>query len=189
VADRGEANRVKQRKYSREQQVVMFSDIARFARLFVHEDDQKIDFVQRYYELSGDQIVEQGGRIVKYIGDAMLSVFPAGLEKAAVRCALDTERAFDDLVGELGLDPEVRLHTGINTGMVYTGVFGHRSLQGRDVFGNTVNEASIMTRGQGVCITEAVCKAIGDAFRTERLPDIQVKWQSVPIKAWRVIGD
>jgi adenylate cyclase len=167
----------------------MFSDIQRFARLFENEDDQKIDFVQGYYELSGDRIVEQGGSIVKYIGDAILAVFPAGRERAAVRCAIDTERDFENLVEEMNLDPELILNTGINSGEVYTGIFGHRSLQGADIFGNTVNEASIMMRGKGICITEAVKNAIGDSFRTERLPDLQVKWRSEPIKAWRVLGD
>ncbi len=167
----------------------MFSDIQRFARLFLNEDDQKIDFVQGYYELSGDRIIEQGGRIVKYIGDAILSVFPSGRERAAVRCAIDTERDFEILVKDMNLDPEVALNTGINSGEVYAGIFGHRSLRGEDIFGNTVNEASMMTRGKGICITEAVKNAIGDSFRTEKLPDVQVKWKSEPIKAWRVLGD
>ena len=58
-----------------------------------------------------------------------------------------------------------------------------------DIFGNTVNEAAMMMRGKGICITERVKEAIGGAFRTERLPDLQVKWQSEPIKAWRILGD
>ncbi len=174
--------------YSRERRVVMFADIQRFARLFLSEDAQLIDFIQRYYELSGDHIVAGGGRIVKYIGDSVLSVFPAGQEEAAVRCAIDTERAFSALVKKLNFDPEVALDSGINSGEVYMGVFGHRSLQNEDIFGNTVNETAIMMRGKGISVTEVVNEAVGEIYETERLPDVQVKWQSEPIKAWRVIG-
>ena len=169
--------------------MVMFSDIRRFARLFLSEDTQLIDFVQAYYELSGDRIVARGGRIVKYIGDSILSVFPAGQEEAAVRCAIDTERAFSALVKKLNLDPEVALDSGINSGEVYMGVFGHRSLQNKDVFGNTVNEAAmVMRQGKGISVTEVVNEAIGRIIETERLPDLQFKWRPEPIKAWRVIG-
>jgi len=167
----------------------MFADIQRFARLFLSEDTQLIDFIQSYYELSGDLIVAGGGRIVKYIGDCVFSVFPAGQEKAAVRCAIDTERAFNVLVKKLNLDPEVVLDFGINSGEVYMGVFGHRSLQNQDIFGNTVNEAAMAMRGKGISVTEVVNDAITGVFKTERLPDIQVKWQSEPIKAWRVLGE
>ena len=173
---------------SRESRVVMFADIRRFARLFVSEDTQLIDFIQKYYELSGDRIVEKGGRIIKYIGDSIFSVFPAAQEEAAVRCAIDTERAFNALVKELNLDPEVGLDSGINSGELYMGVFGHRSLQNEDVFGNTVNEAAMLVRGQGISVTEAVKEAVGGIFETERLPDVLVKWRSEPIKAWRVLG-
>ena len=174
--------------WSRERRVVMFADIRRFARLFLSEDTQLIDFIQAYYELSGDRIVERGGRIVKYIGDSVFSVFPAGQEEAALRCAIDTERAFSALVKKLNLDPEVALDSGINSGEVYMGVFGHGSLQNEDVFGNTVNEAAMVMRGKGISVTEVVNEAIGGIFETERLPDVQVKWRSEPIKAWRVLG-
>ena len=175
--------------YSRERRVVMFADIQRFARLFLSEDTQLIDFIQSYYELSGDRIVAEGGRIVKYIGDSVLSVFPAGTEAAAVRCAIDTESAFSVLVKKLNLDSEVALNSGINSGELYMGVFGHRSLQNEDIFGNAVNEAAMMMRGKGISVTEIVHNVISKIFETERLPDFQVKWQSEPIKAWRVLGE
>ena len=105
-----------------------------------------------------------------------------------MRCAIDTERAFNALVKELNLDPEVGLDSGINSGELYMGVFGHRSLQNEDVFGNTVNEAAMLVRGQGISVTEAVNEAVGGIFETERLPDVLVKWRSEPIKVWRVLG-
>jgi adenylate cyclase len=174
--------------YRRERRVVMFTDIRRFARLFQSGDPRLMDFIQEYYELSGDHIVRGGGQIIKYIGDSVLSLFPEGAEKEAVRCAVETESDFKALVEKHGLDPEVSLDAGISSGEVYIGVIGHRSLRHSDVFGETVNKAAILTRGEGVIIDEVVHRAAGGVFRTTKLPDVPLKWRPEPIRAWRVEG-
>jgi class 3 adenylate cyclase len=58
------------------------------------------DFLQEMYEKLGDIIVEHGGAIVKYLGDALLCVFPTDSENEAVDCALKLRPAFAQEVVE-----------------------------------------------------------------------------------------
>lgn len=131
--------------------------------------------------------MSHGGTIVKYLGDSMLCVFSDGAERQAVACALEMRPTFATLARQRDLPPDTELEVGIASGEVATGVFGHRSLRMRDVFGEVVSVAETIGHHEGIAVTEGVRDAVHTTYETRRLPDLKVKWQDEPLRIWEVV--
>lgn len=144
------------------------------------------DFLQQVYEKLGDVIVEHGGEILKYMGDAILCIFPSGSENQAVGCALELRETFSNIVGERDL-AETELEIGIGSGEVGIGIFGHESLRQKDVFGEEVNRAATIGHHRGIAITGNVHDQVETNYATRRLPDRKVKWQDEPLRVWEIV--
>jgi class 3 adenylate cyclase len=167
--------------------VVLFCDIHCFSRVARALGDALPGFIQSFYQLVGDAVVSQGGRLLKYIGDSVLAVFPEGAEAAAVRSALAMRSGFPRIVPPLAAGIGTVLEVAIGCGPVWHGVFGHGSLRMEDVFGETVSETAILSHTQGIALTGAVRNAVAARFPTERQPDVTPKWRQEPLQWWRVI--
>jgi len=170
-----------------EERVVLFADVHDYSRVSRALGVDAYDFLQEMYEKLGDIIVEHGGTIVKYLGDALLCVFPAGTENEAVDCALKLRPAFAQIVSHRGLSVETELEIGLGSGQVATGIFGHRTLLQWDVFGEEVNRAATIGHHRGIAITERVYDRVRSNYPVRRLPDFSVKWQTEPLKVWEVV--
>ena len=77
--------------------LVAFSDLTRFARF---ANDQPLaelfELLSDYYELAGDIVEGAGGRVIKFIGDAIVVVFGAfGNQDGHARKAIDSALALD----------------------------------------------------------------------------------------------
>ena len=171
----------------RVEQVIMFCDIANFMRLSTALGERMAEFVQAFYETAGEPIVRHGGRILKYIGDSILSAFPRGGEREAVQCAIDSRRGFADLLKRYSVDEGAKLGAAISSGTVTRGLFGHGSLKLDDLMGEAVAHASILTRFGGITITEKVRDAVAGRFSTEELPPVPLKWKNETLRAWAVV--
>ena len=168
--------------------VIMFIDVHNFSLVRHLLGERSPNFLQQMYQALGDLILAQGGEIIKYLGDGMLALFPAGAERAAVGCALGLRQAFDELVRRHRLPPEVELEVGLTAGEVVIGTAGHTSLRVREVFGRQVDQAAMIGHHRGVAITEAVYDQIQGAYRTAPLPDLKPKGQTKPLRLWEVKG-
>ncbi len=169
--------------------VVLFCDISGFMRLACSIGERMTAFVQEFYRMVGDAVVGGGGRIVKYIGDAVLVVFPGGGETEAVRCALRMRGGFTELMGRHASGDGARLEVAISSGEVVEGIFGHDSLRLYDIMGETVAHAAIMNRFPGIIVTAKVHDAAGGEFRMEEMPPVPPKWGGEPLRAWRVLEE
>lgn len=167
--------------------VVLFADVHNFSRALPRLAKGLHTFLQEIYERLGDTIVAHQGEIIKYMGDALLCVFPAGHEVDAVRCALEMRQIFAGLVDSRELPPDTELEVGIGSGQVAVGVFGHSTLQQKDVFGEEVNRAATIGHHRGIAITEHVYDKVKRTYETRRLPDVPVKWQEEPLRVWEVL--
>ena len=166
--------------------VVMFCDISGFMRLAVSLGDRMPGFVQEFYEMAGDAVVDGGGRLVKYIGDSVLCVFPGGREPDAVRCARRMRGDFVRLLGRYAPDGVARLEVAISSGEVTEGIFGHDSLRLYDVMGEAVAHAAVLNRLPGIKVTGDVRDAVGSVFRTTEMPAVPLKWSREQLQAWIV---
>jgi class 3 adenylate cyclase len=70
---------------------------------------------------------------------------------------------------------------------VATGIFGHRSLRQRDIFGEAVNEAAVIGHHRGIAVTGPVHEAVKKNFQTRALPSLKVKWLDQALELWEVI--
>lgn len=167
--------------------VVLVCDISGFMRLARSLGARMPEFVQRYYETAGDAVVASGGSILKYMGDSILCVFPAGREKSAVRCAIRMREAFAALLARHAPGEGARLEAAVSCGPVTRGLFGHPSLQLDDVMGEAVAHAAVLNRVSGINVTDQVRAGLGAEFRLAELPPVPLKWSSESLRAWQVL--
>ena len=136
---------------------ITFFDLSRFAEWSsVDEDERVAAFLQQFYVLAHERLEPAGCRIVKFIGDAGLAVFPTDRAEDAIfaLCALaDEVRA---VAREVGLDSY--LNTNVHVGPVISGSFGPEGKERFDVIGKAVNVAARLGR-RGVVLS-------AQAFRT-----------------------
>jgi len=133
-----------------------FSDIASFSTFSEKlSPSELVAFLNRYLSAMSDILLDQGGTIDKYEGDAIISFFgaPIDMENHAVCCvlaALKQQRALADLREvwkEEGL-PEVHIRIGINSGPMVVGNMGTELSMNYTIMGDHVNLAA---RLEGVC--------------------------------------
>ena len=169
-----------------EERVVLFADVHNYFGISHELGVDAYGFLQEMYEILGDIIVAQGGAIVKYLGDALLCVFPVDAENEAVDCALKLRPAFTQIVSRRGLSVETDLEIGISSGQVATGTFGHRTLLQWDVFGEEVNRAETIGHHRGIAITERVYDRVKSNYSVRQVPDFS-KRQTEPLKIWEIV--
>jgi adenylate cyclase len=169
--------------------VILFCDISGFMRLAASLGSRMPAFVQAFYEMAGGALVGLGGRIVKYIGDGVLGVFPDGREPEAVQCALRMRAGFKDLLGRHAPGDGAELEVAISSGEVVEGVYGHESLRLHDVMGEAVAHAAVLNRIPGITVSREVRDAVRAKYRTKELPAVPLKWRNDPLEAWQVQGE
>ena len=176
---------------------VMFADIRGFTAMSeMMEPGRVVEILNEYFTRVSDVILDYGGMIDKYIGDAVMAVFGAPLSKGqdsanAVNAAIQIQR----LLIELNRDavarhwPELRVGIGINTGMVTAGNIGSPKRLDYTVVGDSVNTASrLMTNaaGQQILISHATAAELADRFDLEELPPLCVKGRIEPVHVFSV---
>lgn len=168
-----------------EEHVIMFVDVHNYSLAF---DDllEGYGFLQEMYEKLGDLTVSAGGEIIKYLGDAILSIFSADYAIQAVACGQKMRQVFAEMVVSKGLSEETVLEVGIGAGQIAVGVCGHRTLRQKDIFGEEINRVAQIGHYRGVAITEPVYEQIKASHQTRRLPDLTTKKAGQQIKVWAV---
>src|ERR1044071_1977565 len=176
---------------------VMFADIRGFTTMSEEmEPSRVVEILNEYFTRVTDVIFDNGGRLDKYIGDAVMAVFGAPISKgndaaAAVNSAIQIQR----LLVELNRDaaarewPELRVGIGINTGSAIAGNIGSPRRLDYTVVGDAVNtEERLMTNAAGgqILISESTARKLGKTFDLERLPELKVKGRSEAVPVFRV---
>src|SRR5687768_6488374 len=111
---------------------VCFADIAGYTELSSRNEGEAVAGVELLQHVAREAVAERGGRIVKFIGDAVLAEFPSTHE--AVRAAIDLRDRF--AAGARSQDLEsVDLRVSVHVGDILTATDG-------DVYGDGVNIAS-----------------------------------------------
>jgi adenylate cyclase len=192
---RGESHRV----------TVLFSDIRNFTtiseKLTPH---QVVDLLNAYFSRVCEPILEQGGTVDKFIGDAVMAFFgaPAPYDdhaERALRAAVavaDLAREFRPWVKERfdSMDlPEFRIGIGLHTGEVVVGSIGSPKRLHFTAIGDTVNAASrleSLTKDLGWTIVASaeVIRAADGVAVTGRRETVTVKGRQAAIEVFEVIG-
>ena len=167
--------------------IILFCDCHDFSRLQLTINGPLLDFMDSFYQKCGECLVASGGRIVKYIGDAILAVFPEGSADEAVAAGACLRAEYAALVATVQTDVDSDMEVGISCGEVEEGVVGHRSLRNLDLFGECVNEAAMIGHHRGIAVTEAVRALLSDRTTVRRLKPFHPKWRTDPLTVWEIV--
>jgi predicted ATPase/class 3 adenylate cyclase len=170
---------------------VMFSDLRGFTRLFEHLGAAEGFGVLNAYLGTVSPIIERnGGFVDKFIGDAIMALFP-GEADGAVRAAVEMASAVRALNGSGRLPPGIQLASGVglHAGPVMLGAVGASDRLDLTAIGDTVNTASRIegltsALGAPVLISEAVRDRLraSTARDVRRLGPVRVYGRQHPIE-------
>ncbi len=127
---------------------VLFCDIRNFTALSETMSPQEnFNFLNSYLVQMEPVITAHGGFIDKYIGDAIMALFPDSPDEA-LRCGQAMLRQLDDYNfgrQRAGYRP-IKIGIGINTGIVILGTIGGAARMDGTVIGDAVNLAARLER-------------------------------------------
>ena len=156
-----------------------FFDLSRIGEWSSSEDDAHVaGFFQAFYELAAEHVAPAGGRIVKFMGDAGLAVFPELSAEAGIVALCDFAAAARALGGQFGLD--TYLNVNVHVGPVLAGRFGPKGDERYDVIGKTVNVAARLGR-RGVTLSAQAFRCLSPEGRQrfeKIMPPITYRFRS-----------
>jgi adenylate cyclase len=139
-----------------------------------------LEMLNAYFELVAQAVTPRGGEILRFMGDAMLILFPADKKgRLGAACAAATDAALDAFARAETLNhrrrldgcPEIRFGVGLNAGQVVYGNVGAPDRLDFTVIGPAVNRAArleSMTKDLGVplLMTATFAAALGRPVRS-----------------------
>jgi adenylate cyclase len=178
-----------------------FSDIAGFTTFSEKlEPEQLTKLMNTYLGHMTDTVLETGGTLDKYIGDAVMAFWGAplpveGHALVACKAALTNQAKLVKLREEWAKAgwPPVHNRIGLNTGPAIIGNMGSPKRFSYTAIGDNVNLASRLEGankpyGTGIMISESTRKAAGDAVEVRELDYIKVKGKNLPIRVYELLG-
>ena len=144
--------------------VIAFTDFSGFKHVAARVSDAEIaDTMDDFYQLATALVEKARGRVVKFIGDAALIVFPGDKPDEALRAILALRAEADRFM--IDRDWECRFGAKVHIGQVIAGDFGARGAKRYDVMGRDVN-ATAMLKGDPnrIILSDAMRAAVSPAL-------------------------
>ena len=144
--------------------VLLAVDLAGYARCTAGLEAIAVaTFLDEWYRQCAAEIRARGGRVVKYIGDGCLAVFPDERGPDAIAAA----RALSDALAPLRARHGWRVELGANVhaATVAAGDYGPDDDRRYDVIGAGVNHLFLMGGGAGVRISEPIYRQLASDAR------------------------
>ncbi len=176
---------------------IVFTDLKDSTALAERLDPEALHEVkERYFGAMAAEITRHGGKIEKYIGDAIMAVF--GLPRAheddglrAVRAAAGMQVALAKVNADLAERFGVTLanRTGVNTGEVVANA--DSGANQKLATGDAVNVAARLEQAaplNGIYLGEVTYRLVRDAVEVEAVEPLELKGKSRPVAAYRLIS-
>jgi class 3 adenylate cyclase/tetratricopeptide (TPR) repeat protein len=181
---------------TRKMVTILFSDLTDFTPLTEQLDPESLhEVMARYFTAMRAVIDRHGGRVEKYIGDAIMAIFgiPRLHEDDAIRaarCALEMREALADLNEQIAPGWHVTLHAryGICTGEVAFAPVGASPFF---ALGDAVNVAQRLQTAAStdtVLLDPQTARLLHGEARLEALEPLILKGKSVPVDVWRLLA-
>lgn len=143
--------------------LIAFVDLTRFAALSEQVSDTELAAaIDAYYERVAQTVSAAGGRVVKFIGDAALIVFPEEAVDRGLQALLDLKDFVDRDMEARGWG--CRLAVKAHFGEVIAGPFGAAGDKRFDVLGRAVITAAKLS-STGVTLSEAAFRMLGPGLQ------------------------
>lgn len=180
---------------------VLFSDVKGFSRVAEGLAPTKlVALLNEYLTAMTDVVVEHGGVIDKYLGDALMAEFgvPVPLDDHAVRACRAALRMRDEL-RRLRADwerremPALHARIGINTGRVLVGNLGSYRMMDYTCMGDQVNLASRMEGankeyGTQILVSEFTWREVQVHFVGREIDRVRVPGRNEPVAVHELVA-
>jgi adenylate cyclase len=171
--------------------VLWFSDLRNYTRISdISPPEQIIPMLNDYAEAIVSSIHQQGGDVLKLIGDGVLAIFPAEERNSACAAALAAATLARQAVAALNARrdsqdlPVTGMYLGLHIGEVFYGNIGSNERLDFTIIGPTVNEVS---RIAAMCRSVDQPVLLSAAFAAS-IPDQRHRFVSVGRYALRGVG-
>ncbi len=185
----------------RKELTVLFSDIRGFSAFAEGMGPEALaSFLGEYLTPMTELVLESGGTLDKYIGDAVMAIWAAPIDVPdhAARACEVALRMQETLVGmnkkwQREGKPKVAIGIGINTGPMSVGNMGTPARFDYTVLGDQVNlgarlEALTKEYGVGILVGEATAQAAGPAFVFREIDVVRVKGRAGAAPVFELVG-
>ncbi len=175
---------------------ILFTDIIGFTSLTEEMEPRKINtLLNRFFSQMTDIIFEHEGTLDKYIGDSLMAIFGAPLEKTdhaekAILAALKMRRTLMAMMKNAEESEKFDIRIGINTGYVVAGNIGSLKRMEYTVIGNPVNVASrleSLAQPNQIIIGEETYRQVKRKFKIKEIGLKKVKGSSREMMAYEVL--
>jgi signal transduction histidine kinase/class 3 adenylate cyclase/CheY-like chemotaxis protein len=176
---------------------ILFSDMRSFTTISEGMTPQEnFDFINDYLSQISPLIRTQKGFIDKYIGDAIMALFPESVTNA-VDCAIAMQhqvKKFNQTQLEKNAQP-IQIGIGVHYGNLMIGTVGEKQRMDSTVIADSVNLASrleTLTKiyGAGIIISEAIVERLTaeHPYLMRFLDRVQVKGKNQPVSIYEVLN-
>jgi adenylate cyclase len=188
---------------SRRLVTVLFADIVGYTGMvesFGEHTEQVRTFMHHCFDILGRIVVDHGGTVEKFIGDAVCAVFGAPVvheddPERALSCALKMQEAMlgfeRPAMDGRNSDQKLQLRIGISTGEVVAGTADQGGTEHYTVTGDAVNTAARLQShaepGQ-ITVSEATERLARDRFVFEPAGEVKLKGKRAPVRTHILLG-
>ena len=183
----------------RREMTAFFSDVAGFSSISeILEPEELVQLLNVYLTEMSNIIMEYGGTVDKYEGDAIIAFFgaPMNYPDHAVRAchvAVDMQRKLAEMREgwEKEGKPLLKMRIGLNTGPMVVGNMGSENRFDYTMMGNSVNlaarlEGANKNYGSYDCISEMTYEPAKDHIEVRELDLIRVVGINTPVRIYEL---
>lgn len=174
---------------------VLFADLRGFTSYSERfPPDEVVEMLNRYFGIAVPLVIQHGGTVTSFIGDAMMALFNAPVSQVdhvllAATAGLAVQSAVEEEAARHSGWPRFRV--GISSGPALVGNIGSPQRRTYTAIGDTVNVAARLEglAEAGEVVIGGACKAaLGGRAMTRPLGHVQVKGRGEAIEAFVLEG-
>lgn len=174
---------------------ILFADIKGFTAFAEqHRPEALVTILNTYLGIAADAVLECGGTLDKFMGDAVMAIFNAPAEQPdhalrAARAALRLQHLIAAYHRMTAGEQQLRFRVGLHSGEAVVGNIGTAALRNYTAIGDAVNTAKRIQEaaetGQVLC-SAAVARQLAPAA-TEFVGELALKGKSQPEPVYRLL--
>ena len=177
---------------------VLFVDIVNFTPLSERLSPKEVSqLLNQFFREMNDIIFAYRGTLDKYMGDAIMAIFGAPIEREddadrAIYAALAMRKALFRMNKTMEPDRIFDIRTGINSGRVVAGNLGSPKRMDYTVIGDVVNTASRLEKiaqPNQILIGESTYNAVKAPFHIKKVGKKTVKGKTRAVTVYEVLDD
>lgn len=177
---------------------ILFVDIVNFTPLSERLSPKEVSqLLNQFFREMNDIIFAYRGTLDKYMGDAIMAIFGAPIEREddadrAIYAALNMRRALFKMNKTMEPDRIFDIRIGINSGRVVAGNLGSPKRMDYTVIGDVVNTASRLEKiaqPNQILIGEATFNAVKNSFHIQKVGKKTVKGKTRAVTVYEVLDN